>query len=294
MAVQPDGKVIAAGITQKEPGSSDQNFAVARYNTDGSLDATFGNQGKVRLLSYHGDAWTTAAVAGGKIVLGGFAYTPGWEATAAVPEGFNWYVARLNADGSPDNTFGGDGIVALSLAPGGYYDVLRDLLVLDDGSVVAVGDTFDATLGKTVAAVARFDSSGAVLGSRTYQFFAGGDSFLTGVARQPGSTDGGVFVAGHGFGNSSGGWDTVVARLDASGAFGAFGDKGIVRTDWNGAAGNDSAQDLAVQPDGKPVIAAQATAAAGQQRMAAARFTAAGLPDTSFDADVRGGHRVYG
>src|SRR5207248_10643108 len=99
VAVQTDGKVVAVG-------SRSNDFVVARYNTDGSLDTTFGTGG-IKTIDFalgNGDddfASDVAVQADGKIVVVGTA------STAA--NGDDFAIARLNADGSLDTSFGTGG-----------------------------------------------------------------------------------------------------------------------------------------------------------------------------------------
>ena len=98
-----DGKIVAAGYAY--PSASPPDFALARYNSDGSLDTTFSGDGKV-VTDFASLADGTNAVAiqsDGKIVAAG--YTTG-------SSGDNFALARYNADGSLDTSFGGgDGLV---------------------------------------------------------------------------------------------------------------------------------------------------------------------------------------
>src|SRR5262245_4608612 len=107
LVVQPDGKIVTAG----RAGTSDvYNLALARYNTDGTLDASFGNGGKVTTVfpnAVRSGAHAIVLQPDGKIVAAGWAYSPS-----------NWRfaLARYNADGSPDAAFGAGGTVATSFA----------------------------------------------------------------------------------------------------------------------------------------------------------------------------------
>ncbi|HEY0678586.1 MAG TPA: T9SS type A sorting domain-containing protein, partial [Chitinophagaceae bacterium] len=99
LAVQPDGKIIAGGITDPY-GNTD--FALARYNADGTLDLTFDGDGLVTTDINIRD-WITdiALQPDGKIVASGLSYSA---------QNWNDFVAaRYNPDGSLDNTFSGDG-----------------------------------------------------------------------------------------------------------------------------------------------------------------------------------------
>ena len=73
VALQADGKIVVAG--QSDGQGSNPDFAVARYNADGSLDAAFGSGGKltVDFFGASDGAESVAVQPDGKIVLGGFA-----------------------------------------------------------------------------------------------------------------------------------------------------------------------------------------------------------------------------
>lgn len=108
ITVQSDGKVVVAGSSYGPDVLVDSDFVVARFNTDGSLDAGFGDGGIV--FTDYGDladsqdrARAVAVADDGAIVVAG------------ITQQFSLAVARLNADGSPDTTFGGgDGTLAAS------------------------------------------------------------------------------------------------------------------------------------------------------------------------------------
>src|SRR5262245_49272914 len=100
MAVQADGKIVVAGTLT--PNETLSYLAVYRYNPDGSLDSTFDNDGKV-LLDAGSDerAFAVAIQADGKIVVAGDVFVPGASRS--------FLAVRLNANGSPDASFNGDG-----------------------------------------------------------------------------------------------------------------------------------------------------------------------------------------
>lgn len=98
IAIQPDGRIVVAGHSGS--GNSSDDFALARYLTDGSLDTSFSSDGKVTVNMGVGDNGLAIALqSDGKIVVAGSANTGG---TAAI--------ARFNTDGSLDNSFSGDGM----------------------------------------------------------------------------------------------------------------------------------------------------------------------------------------
>ncbi len=104
VAVQPDGKVVAAGWVQSGPDTTTADFAVARYLSDGTLDPEFGTGGMVT-CDFAGSTDLGHAVAiqsDGKIIVAGEALSGAQNSFALV---------RYNDDGSIDTTFGNEGKV---------------------------------------------------------------------------------------------------------------------------------------------------------------------------------------
>ncbi len=102
IAVQPDGKIVAGGYTVNFPNGKD--FAIVRYNTDGSIDTDFGDNGKViTTISNNGDFITELIIElDGRITAGGYKSSENYPYMCMV---------RYNVDGSIDASFGIDGIV---------------------------------------------------------------------------------------------------------------------------------------------------------------------------------------
>ena len=139
VAIQPDGKIIAAGA-----GGAGSDFLVARYNPDGSLDATFGTAGKV-ITDFGGSdgAHDVGIQADGKIVVAGLS-------------GDRFAVARYRTDGSLDPTFDGDGRATI----GENIVSAEALAIQPDGRIVVVGTAF--TSFDPSYALARFNPDGSV------------------------------------------------------------------------------------------------------------------------------------
>src|SRR5262249_45212120 len=113
---QPDGKVVVAGYSAGD-------FALVRYNPDGSLDTTFdsaGRDGKVTTSfgGFDDGAYGVALQSDGKIVVAGF-YNNG--------SNYDFAVARYNSDGSLDTTFGSGGKVTTSF--GSSHDIAHGLAI---------------------------------------------------------------------------------------------------------------------------------------------------------------------
>ncbi|MFD8975614.1 calcium-binding protein [Streptomyces sp. NPDC059593] len=125
VAVQPDGRILAAG-------SGGAGFALLRYNADGSPDAGFGTGGRTS-VAFPGDggiAYAMALQQNGKIVLAGRADDPN------SAEANDFGVARFHPNGTVDTGFGGDGFVVTGF---GDFEEARAVLVQPDGKIVAAG-----------------------------------------------------------------------------------------------------------------------------------------------------------
>jgi uncharacterized delta-60 repeat protein len=140
-ALQTDGKIIVAGTRD---GSSD--FVLARYNTDGSLDASFGNSG-VTITDFGATLDFLSAVTiapGGRIIAGGQSNN-------------RFTLAGYTSSGNIDNSFGIDGIVHtdfINASP----SAVNALAIQQDGKIIAAGSAF--TNGNGNFAMARYDVNG--------------------------------------------------------------------------------------------------------------------------------------
>lgn len=129
IAIQSDGKYVAAGYTAK-PDSPDSDIMLVRYNTDGTIDKSFGNEGIV-LADYKGAndfAWVVKTDKYDKLVVGG---------NVTINASKILQVARFNSDGSPDLSFGENGILVTQIF--GFDEECRDLLIQPDGKILLTG-----------------------------------------------------------------------------------------------------------------------------------------------------------
>jgi uncharacterized delta-60 repeat protein len=190
--VQPDGKILVAG------GAFPLftflgNMELVRYNPDGTLDAGFGNGGIVPTVFPHGSyAFELALQTDGKIVAAGTDYV---NFSSEANSDTDFALARYNADGSPDASFGNGGQVTTD------FEKLNDdafaVLLRADGRIVAVGSSRDR-LSDYDFAVARYlpngqlDSAFGAGGKASTDFARGFDRART-AALQP---DGSIVAAG--------------------------------------------------------------------------------------------------
>ena len=131
IVIQDDGKILAGGMTQLNNGtpSEDWDFALARLNTTGALDSTFGSVGKVTVdFGAFEAAQDVKIQPDGKILLGGGSGDFADD---------RWAIARLNSNGSLDTTFSGDGKTTVELI--GIGAEAFDMALQDNGSIVLAG-----------------------------------------------------------------------------------------------------------------------------------------------------------
>jgi uncharacterized delta-60 repeat protein len=128
LVVQPNGTIVVAGSTFSTITGSDPQFALARYHADGSLDPTFGTAGIVTTPSTAGDAFALARQPDGRLVVGGAAGSSPYR---------DFKIARFDADGSLDPTFGTGGTVTIAVSP--FDDTARAIALQTDGKIVVAG-----------------------------------------------------------------------------------------------------------------------------------------------------------
>ena len=242
LVIQPDGRIVVGGSARNS--ASNVDFALARYNRDGSLDASFGTGGKVTtdFLDIFDQANALALQPDGKIVAAGFTGDQMTRADIAL--------ARYNSDGSLDASFGNGGKVVTDFAGG--TDSALGIALQPDGRMVAVGASFVGTIGDF--ALVRYnidgslDASFGVGGKVTTAFFEFGAANAVGLL-----PDGRIIVAGSAFRSSTVN-DFALARYNRDGSLDeSFGAGGKVTTDFFGFTDRPTA--LVLQPDGRVVAA---------------------------------------
>jgi len=141
LTIQADGKLVVAGDAFT---GTDYDFALARYNSNGSLDSTFDSDGRVTtdFANNSDEASALSIQADGKLVVAGDRDTG---------TDFDFALARYNSDGSLDSTFGSGGRVTTDFA--GSFDVALALAIQADGKLVAaggaiIGDGLDFALAR--------------------------------------------------------------------------------------------------------------------------------------------------
>jgi uncharacterized delta-60 repeat protein len=153
--IQSDDKIVVVGRTETVADGSDTDIVLVRYNSDGSLDGTFGTGGVVTTsLGVGSDTAYAAALQSDDkaVVVGGVAGTSATEV--------DLFVARYDTSGSLDGTFGTGGVVTLDF--GGRGDAGHAVVVQPDDYIVVAGTSFDGPLfvDGAVATLTRLDPSG--------------------------------------------------------------------------------------------------------------------------------------
>jgi uncharacterized delta-60 repeat protein len=263
MAVQPDGKIVAAGYAFE---ALFQTVTIARFLPGGALDTSFGNQGSVNYFVPDLDTYANDVIVqpDGKILVSVGSVFPG-----------RYITLRYNANGTPDNSFGTAGVATISV--GIQSDNAAAMVLQPDGKIVVAGISGDSP-SVWILSMIRMNPDGTPdntfgSGGSTRFFFTQHQNSITAMALQ---NDGKIVIAGSdGLSGSEG---FFVSRFTSNGGFdNSFGDAGAAYATF-GANSYGSA--VAIQNDGKIVVS-------GSNNVdgSLARFNTNGTLDTSFDGD---------
>ena len=280
VAIQPDGKIVVAGNAVVGRTATNQfnfDFALARFNVDGSLDTSFGVGGKITtdFNALADEAFAVAIQGDGKIVVVGFA-------TRAVTTGSgDFALARYNANGTLDSSFGSAGKLTTDIAGG--IDIAHNVIVLQGTGAILVSGagTTAGDAGLDHAGLARYDTNGVLDAS----FGSGGKLALIdkrvgeelalqsdGKILLAGSVDIGIFPA-----RAS---QFALMRLAANGSpDNSFGTAGLVTTPFSTL--DDVGRAVALQADGRILVAGRSSNKSNPD-FAVARYAANGTLDGSF------------
>jgi uncharacterized delta-60 repeat protein len=282
VAVQTDGKILMAGWAHPTINGG-EDFAVARLNTNGTLDSTFGNGGLVTVpfdlggVNNNDDEANAVVIqADGRIILGGFCDT--------AVDGKDWALCRLMPNGTLDTSYGANktGKINLNFAifvNNGLDDEIFGMALQQNGDLITVGDSvFNGFC------VARWNTDGTIDGSfgkggQMNQVLAGSSlgQHAAAVAIQ---SNGQILVAG----NANN--DMALMRVNTNGTVdGSFAASGFFYAGFANANGFNSGTGaaIALQPNGQILLAGSATKNANQD-FAVVRVNPTGTIDGSFGA----------
>ncbi|HEX8647051.1 MAG TPA: thrombospondin type 3 repeat-containing protein [Thermoleophilaceae bacterium] len=299
--IAPDGKIVVAGYANGQT-LGDYDTIAARFNTDGTLDSETGDStpassfdvdGKLAIdlangLEDYGEALIVQG--SGKVVIASGVRL------AANTNQYDVGLLRLNEDGTPDGTWGPNGLVTADIGPGDEdADAPEEMVEQANDKIVVVGAT-DTNTGAPVDldwAVARFNDNGTLdsgggtdanpddlygtAGIQTVHFSDNSDVALAAVVM----SDGSIVAAGYARPASPTDTDAALARLTTAGqlAGAGFGSGGTVITSLGSSA--DRFDGIARQADGKIVAAGDGAGPA----LTIARYSDAGVLDPAFDGD---------
>ena len=247
--IQPDGKIVIAGIFISYNGTSRKG--IARINSDGTLDTTL-NAG----TAYNSGSLNSIALqADGKIIVGGTSFTS-----------FNGTIrsriVRLNANGSVD----------LGFDPGlGADNEVDSIVVLPDGKIL-IGGSFVTFDGTVVGGIARLNSDGSL----DMSFNSGGSGFDGQVQSILRRSNGKIVVMGS-FGIFDDTQNAVnIIQLNEDGTYDSSFDADTY-------SASDQVMTGILQSDGKLIIGGDFTSYAGESRNRLARINEDGSLDVTFD-----------
>jgi uncharacterized delta-60 repeat protein len=270
LALQPDGKILEAGLAETKAGNA---IVILRYNSDGSLDKTFGQKGMVTTIIAQGSEadsldletvnGVTKIVAAGDVYLGSTGH---------------WVVglARYNLDGTLDTSFGSGGEVVTSIPTQNSFG--QGSLVQGDGKIVVAGNADVGGGSSRDYALARFNTDGrldATFGSGGIVYTAiGTNAEALALVLQ---SNGDIVAAGDSAqtGNS---YEFTLARYTSSGALDStFGNGGIVVTPQA-----SSLNGVAIQPSDGKIIAVGGSLNGSPGSSVLARYNTDGTLDATF------------
>jgi uncharacterized delta-60 repeat protein len=269
-----DGKMLLGGVSNFLPMQNAGSSILLRVNADGTLDHTFGDNGKIintTLVNLCG----LTRLDDGKIVIAGSVLSGGELRFAAT---------RYNADGTLDSTFGANGYAV------GAAGAAKAFALQPDGKIIVAGyAAFDAARDDFL--LQRFDAGGSVdstfgtNGLARTDFYEGDDRISSVVVKPDGRIVAAGFatVSGRGFGAAQR-KDFALAGYTSSGMLDAgFGDGGGLSTAQFGRQNLAQIQNLVAQSDGKMVVVGGYTPTG--EGMAMARYSQSGRLDETFGSD---------
>jgi len=271
ITIQTDGKIIAAGQSYDDLG----DFALVRYNIDGSLDTSFDEDGKVTtMISFFNDYSASVTLQpDGKIIAAGTVYF--------VADGSNadFGLVRYFSNGAIDSSFGINGIVTTDLSSSDY---IHSIKMQSDGKIIVVG--MSGNNPEYFFTLLRYNNSGdldTTFGIDGIVTINVGDDieYATELSILP---DGSIIVSGSAY--IDGYKRFCAVKLNSEGNVDPlFGIDGIIITSFS-AGDQSSANSVIIQPDNR-IIAGGYTIQGSNYKFALARYNTDGTLDTTFSGD---------
>ncbi len=274
VAIQQDGKVVVVGDV--EGATTDMNIGIVRYTTNGALDKTFNLTGKKTIdIAGNFDQGLGLAISpeGGKIIVVGQTCSGGGAECDLV-------IGRLTSKGVLDTTFNTSGIRVDDFG-GGDNGSFGAVAIQEDGKIVVGGYMYNTTTSNYDFAIHRYTTTGKLdktfngTGKKSVPISAGRNDAINGLAIQD---DGRIVAVGQSCDSNTENCNVAMVRLTSTGALDtSFNTTGKVVTNLGG---DDFGYDVAIQSDGKIVVAGKKGAA--DTNFVVLRYTTAGKLDTTF------------
>ncbi|PPD38317.1 MAG: hypothetical protein CTY16_20355 [Methylobacter sp.] len=291
MSLQTDGKILVAGYFHNHGVHFDftTDFAVVRYNSDGSLDTNFDGDG-IAITDFgnsYGKGYSVAVQTDGKILVAGS--TADHYSSRDLTQNYtNEFIAltRYNDNGSLDTSFGDNGKAVASFGifkPSNIGEYGRSMVLQEDGKILVAGSYFYE--GDYDFVIARFKSDGSIdasffgtgfgVGGETRTDLNSSNDYANSVALQ---ADGKILVAGTS--EKDGHRDFALVRYNTNGMLDtSFNGNGKVITDFGSF--DDNGYAVSVNADGKILVVGTSNNGKDDD-IALARYNSDGSLDTSF------------
>jgi len=289
LAIQPDGKILLGGYCRS---ASNDDFCIARFNSDGTLDTTFGTNGKViqPIGSFHDWGYSLAIQPDGKILLGG-----SYSKTTNNTNLWEFSIARFNSDGISDGTldtsFGDSGKVkqGICITRGNQttqtHATGQSLAIQPDRKIL-LGGRCQIINGFNEFCIARFNPNGTLdtdFGSPNgyiVQSLYPSEDWGYSLAIQ---TDGKILLGGSCINvNNANRYEFCIARFKTNGSLdNSFGNSGRVIQAFGSGSGYDWGRSLVIQRDGKILLGGHCHNGSNFD-FCIARFNPNGTLDTTF------------
>lgn len=267
--IQSDGKILTCGDINSYLG-----FILIRYNNDGSLDTSFGNQGKTINNQFFQCRFSDMKIqSDGKIVI---------VASKRINQfsSEDLFITRYTSNGILDTSFGDNGYVFLSCCDESASFVFQPdnkiiIAMYDEQKIIRLTDSgeFDSTFGDNGIVI--IDTFGL---NTSNQF--GSNEYISGLILQP---DGKIIFSGATDMNKAAeDWDAYLYRLNSDGTIDtSYGTNGVVITDFNGRDGFG----LLNRYDDNSIVAVGNTFIGNVAKIILAKYNENGMLDSSFGTD---------
>lgn len=276
MKIQPDGKIVAVGYWEDTGSANRKDFIVVRLNANGTLDTTFNGTGLVTIaFGTNEDIANAVAIQNdGKILVAGHSFIGSYRDVA---------IARINVNGTLDNTFGTNGKVITDLA--GNNDVATCIAINSDGKFAIGSYTYGAGSSSNFAdfGIAKYNSNGSLDttfstdGKHVVVIAPSGNDKPVAIAFQ---NNGKILMGGSAFLSTSTRDDFAIVRLNANGTLDTSFSTGGIFTSAIGSS-DDTVYAMKLLSDGK-ILLAGTVSSGSYTDIGLIRVTASGNLDTTF------------